>query len=157
MRLYIICLFACITFSIVIQGNTSHLWASASKDKTSIEEVKKETEELLQTLESYLIAQRIEAIQKTEKALNNLDKQIDALETRIDDNWEKMDKSARDKARASLKALRKRRIEVAEWYGRMKSSSVEAWEHMKKGFVDAYQTLYQSWEKSAKEFSSENN
>jgi hypothetical protein len=35
----------------------------------------------------------------------------------------------------------------------MRSSSTDAWEHMKKGFSDAYQSLYDAWEKSVKEFS----
>ena len=63
-----------------------------------------------------------------------------------------MNKAAREKARANLKALRKQRNEVAEWYGGLKASSADAWEHMKKGFSDAYKSLGDAWEKSAQEF-----
>ena len=124
-----------------------------SEDKTSIEEVKQETQDLIQALGDYTADQQDEAIEKTKTALDKLDKHIDALETRIDDNWDQMNKAAREKARANLQALRKQRTEVAEWYGQLKTSSADAWEHIKKGFSDAYKNLSDAWEKSAKEFS----
>jgi chromosome segregation ATPase len=120
--------------------------------ETSIEEVKQETHDLIQTLNAYTVDQRDEAIHKTKAALVNLDKRIDELEASVDKSWDKMDKAAREKARASLKALRKQRTQVAEWYGSLKSSSGDAWEHMKKGFSDAYKALNEAWEKSEKEF-----
>lgn len=127
--------------------------AETSSDKTSINEVKQDTQDLLQTLKDYSADQRDEAIQKTKSVLENIDKHIDALETRIDNNWDSMNKAAREKARDSLKALHKQRTKVAEWYGSMKSSSADAWKHMKQGFSDAFKALYNAWEKSEKEFS----
>jgi hypothetical protein len=128
-------------------------YAETSSDKTSIKEVKQEAQDLIRTLKAYSADQRDEAIHKTKAVLDNLDRRIDALETRIDNNWDNMNKAARKKARSSLRALRKQRTKVAEWYGSMQSSSTDAWEHMKKGFSDAYQSLYDAWEKSVKEFS----
>jgi TolA-binding protein len=127
--------------------------AQTSSEKTSMEEVKQEAQDLIQALKNYTADQRDEAVQKTKSALQTLDKRIDALETRIDNNWDNMNKAAREKARANLKALHKQRTKVAELYGSMKSSTVSAWEHMKKGFSDAYSALYDAWEKSEKEFS----
>jgi hypothetical protein len=74
------------------------------------------------------------------------------LQERIDDNWQNMSEAAREDARATLKALRQQRLLVAEWYGGLKNSSTEAWDHMKKGFSDAYQSLRGSWQKAEKEF-----
>ncbi|MEE4357885.1 MAG: hypothetical protein V2I97_15565 [Desulfococcaceae bacterium] len=121
---------------------------------TSIEEVKKETQDLLRTIGSYSADKRDEAVQKAKDGMNKLDKRIDALEAEIDKNWDKMNDAARRKARENLKALRKQRNQVAEWYGSMKTSSADAWEHMKKGFSDAYKALEDAWEKSEKEFNS---
>lgn len=137
---------------IAIFITTPLCYAASSEEKTSIKEVKKETQDLIQALKAYTSDQRDEAVQRARKALNNLDKHIDALEKRIDDNWDQMNKASREKARANLKALRKQRNEVAEWYGGLKASSADAWEHMKKGFSDAYKALGDAWEKSAKEF-----
>ena len=127
-------------------------YAESSEEKTSIEEVKQETQDLIQALGAYTADQREEAIQRARTALNNLDNRIDALEKRIDDNWDQMNKAAREKAHVNLKALRKQRNKVAEWYGGLKASSADAWEHMKKGFSDAYKALGDAWEKSVKEF-----
>ena len=118
-------------------------------------EIKQETQELIQALSSYSAAQRDEAIQKSKSALKKLDSRIDELEARIDDNWDKMNTAARQKARDSLRALRKQRIRVAEWYGSLKNSTVNAWDHMKEGFSDAYKVLSDAWEKSEKEFGSD--
>lgn len=137
---------------IAMLGITPLCYAETSSDKTSIKEVEQETQDLIQSLKAYTADHRDEATQKTKAALDKLDKRIDALEKRIDNNWDKMDKTAREKARASLKTLREQRTQVAEWYGSLKNSTVDAWEHMKKGFSDAYRTLHGIWEKTEKEF-----
>ena len=140
--------------SIAILGITPPIYAATSTDKTSTEEVKQETQNFLQTLKAYTADQKDEAIRKARTALDNLDKRIDALEARVDESWDKLNKDSRQKARDSLKALRKQRNQVAEWYGVLKSSTGSAWEHMKKGFSDAYKALGDAWEKSEKEFGS---
>ena len=130
-------------------------FAGTSSDQTSIKKVKQETQELMQALKAYTADQRDEAIQKTKAAIDNLDTRIDALETRIDSKWDAMDKAARENARASLIALRKQRNKVSEWYGSMKSSSVDTWGHVKNGFSNAYSALSDAWEKSINEFGSD--
>lgn len=135
-----------------IFGASSLCYAQTKNENTSIEEVKKETQALLQTIGSYTADKRDEAVQKANEGLNKLDKRIDELETRIDNNWDDMNQATRAKARESMREIRKQRNQVAEWYGSMKSSSVDAWDHMKKGFSEAYQVLEDAWEKSEKEF-----
>jgi hypothetical protein len=142
------------TVLIGILGITPLCYAETSTDKTSIEEVQQETKYLLQTLGKYTVDQKDEAILKTKTALDKLDKRIDALEASVDERWDKMDKDTRKKASESLKALRKQRNQVAEWVGSLKSSTKNAWEHMKEGFSDAYKALNDAWEKSENEFGS---
>jgi len=143
--------FAFMVVGMAILAGAPLCHAETDRDDTSIEDVKRETKELLQTLKAYSVEQRDEAIQKTKTALDHLDKRIDALEARIDRDWDKMDTTAREKARANLKTLREQRAQVAEWYGKLKDSSVEAWEHVKRGFSDAYRALTDAWETSEKE------
>ena len=52
-----------------------------------------------------------------------------------------MNEATRKEACENLRALRKQGSQVAEWYGNMKTSSANAWDHMKNGFSDAYKTL----------------
>lgn len=144
---------ACMLIGIIVITPVLH--AKTTTDKTSIEEVKQETQDLIHTLKGYTADRKEEAIKKTKAALNDLDKRIDALETSSDDNWDKMNEAARKNARTSLKSLRRQRIVVAEWYGRLKSSSNDAWGEMKTGFSGAYSALNVAWEKAKKEFEAE--
>lgn len=144
----------CAYMVIGMLGITSLCCAETSRDKTSIKEVQQETQELLKTLKAYGADQKQEAAQKIQAALDKVDTRIDALEKRVDESWDKMDKAARENARTSLKELRKQRIKVAEQYGSLKNSTANAWEHMKKGFSEAYGALNEAWEKSEKEFGS---
>jgi hypothetical protein len=121
-------------------------------EKASIEDVKRETQELLEALESYGADQRDEAVSKTRSALERLDNRIDSLEARIDSSWEQMSTAARQNTHRSISALRKQRVAVAEWYGGLKSSSSDAWDHMKNGLSEAYRELSEAWEQAEQEF-----
>jgi septal ring factor EnvC (AmiA/AmiB activator) len=122
-------------------------YTQASNDKTTIQDVKQETQDLITKIKGYTADQRDEAIKQTEQALKKLDNRIDALETDIYNSWDQMDKAAREKAQSGLKELRKQRIELAEWYGSLKNSSLSVWEQVKKGFSDAYQAIIDTWAK----------
>lgn len=66
-----------------------------------------------------------------------------------------MKKSARDQARSNLKALHKMRVAVAEWFGSLKNSSADAWDHIITGISDAFTVFHESWEKAESEFESD--
>lgn len=134
-----------------------HAQSSDSGDSsgTTAQDVKKETQELINTLGQYTAAQRDEASKQAKQAIERLDQRIDALESRIDDNWDEMAQPVRQNARANLKALRKQRNELAEAYGAFKNSSASAWDHLKSGFSNAYQSVHDAWEKAEGEFDSE--
>lgn len=146
-KLFIICLLSMAVFAL-----TPAIHAETNGDKTTLQDVKEETRDLVETLKGYSAERRDEAMQKSREALATLDRRIDDLETRIDRDWERMDQAARDKARTTLRELRKQRAEVAERFGRWKESSANAWEQMKKGFANAYQDLQKAREKAEKEF-----
>ncbi|TFH07498.1 MAG: hypothetical protein E4H07_09010 [Nitrosomonadales bacterium] len=123
-----------------------------STEKTTTIEIQQKAGEATNAIKNYTVEKRDEAVKKVEANLNSLDTRIEALEARIDKNWNKMDETARERARGTLTALRKKRVQVAEWYGGLKNSSTEAWEHMKEGFSDAYSSLRNSWEKAKNEY-----
>ncbi len=121
------------------------------KDKTSAKAVRHEVADAAEAIKQYGADKRDEAAKKAQAALDALDARINALEVRIDRNWDKMDKAAREQARSRLKALREQRVEVAEWYGGLKNSTVEAWDQMKAGFSGTYTSLRRTWEKAETE------
>jgi hypothetical protein len=125
--------------------------AATQEDKTTAKEVRQEMSDTADSIKNYTIEQRDEAAKKAKAGLAALDARINALEARIDKDWDKMDKAARVKARSTLNALHQQRIAAAEWYGGLKNSTAEAWDDMKRGFSDAYQSLLHASEKADRE------
>lgn len=103
-------------------------------------------------MENYSADQRDEALKKVRATIKELDTLINDLEGRVEKKWDRMDQAARYKARATLKSLREKRNELAEWYGGIQHSSGNAWEHVKKGFLDSFEALSKAYEKATKEF-----
>jgi hypothetical protein len=124
-------------------------------DKTTFEDVKRQLADAARALREYSAEQRDEAVKKTKPALDALDARLDRLEQQTKAKWAEMDEAAREKAAATLEALRRQRNTVAEWYGGLQHSSQEAWERTKKGFSDAYDALKGSWEKAEKDLETE--
>lgn len=133
----------------IVNGAAS---AEARDNDASIEEIQQQTRELLQALKSYGADQRDEALQKIRSAQNSLDRRIESLEREIANTWDQMDQAAREKALASLQALRQQRTLVAEYYGSLKTSSTAAWGRIKQGFSSAYGALHDAWQAAEKEF-----
>lgn len=126
--------------------------AQSGNDTATAQDVKNETQELINVLQQYTADQRDEAMKKTDQALNKLDGKINELERRVNNNWDKMSQAARQKTKDNLKTLHRQRNELAERYKSFKNSSADAWEQMKKGFSGAYQELRDSWEKARREY-----
>jgi peptidoglycan hydrolase CwlO-like protein len=126
--------------------------AQTSAHETGTKDVKGKVTDAAQAIEKYSVDQRDEAVKKAKAALDDLDARVDSLESQINKKWGQMDQSAREKARASLKALKKQRNEVAEWYGGLKHSSSNAWEDVKKGFLKSYQGLRDAFDKVYSQF-----
>jgi hypothetical protein len=133
-------------------GISSLGYAGTAREATTVKEIKQETGDLLESLKSYTVEQRDEAIRKSAAAMENLDKRIETMAESIDQNWDALDQAGQKKARAAMRELRRERTLVAEWYGSLKNGSAEAWEFMKEGFSDAYRSLQKSWEKAEQEF-----
>lgn len=121
--------------------------------KTSKMEVKKEIKEATETIKKYSIEQRDEAVKSTKSTLDKMDKRIDQMESDLNKKWKTMTESAREQKQESIHALKKKRNEVAEWYGGLKHGSANAWEEIKKGFSNAYEALGVAVNKAEKEFS----
>jgi flagellin-specific chaperone FliS len=126
--------------------------AQPATDKTSAKEVKQKVSEATEAIKNYSVDQRDEALQKAKVILDELDARIDRMQLDLNKKWDQMDQVARRKATDSLTVLRKQRNEAAEWYGELKQSSSKAWEDVKKGFLNSYHTLWNSFDKARSEF-----
>ena len=126
--------------------------AQTSADKTTTKEVKEKVVEAAEAIKNYSVDQRDEALKKAKVALDDLDASIDRMQSQLNENWDQMDQSARNNATATLKALKKQRNGIAEWYGGLKHSSSKAWEDVKKGFLRSYRELRDAFDKAKGEF-----
>lgn len=124
----------------------------ARADDTAKKDMNKKVEAAAEAIKNYTVAQKDEAIKNAKATLDDLDARIKQMEDRLDKEWNHMDQTARDTARASIRRLREQRTELADWYGQLKQSSAAAWEHVKQGFVDSYETLRASVAKVQKDF-----
>lgn len=126
--------------------------AARAADKATAEDVKTEVKEAGRAIASYTASQRDEAVRSAKAAMEDLDRKIQELDARMRKNWDTMSAAARRQATETMEDLQRKRNDLAEWYGGMKHSSVEAWEDVKKGFVRSYETMKQSFEEARKEY-----
>lgn len=138
----------------VIVASTGLIMAStafATQDKpaqTTAQDVKKQVAETVQTIKSYSITQRDQAVQKAKEVLEDFDARINDLESQVSQKWDQMDQSARQEALSSMASLRKQRNAVAEWYGGLKHGSKQAWEDVKAGFSKSFHDLGDAFNKA---------
>jgi hypothetical protein len=140
-----------ITAVFLAMGSASFA-AQTSTHGTATKDAKDKGLEAAQAIKKYAVDQRDEAVKKAKAALDDLDARIDSMESQLSKKWDQMDQSAREKAWATLRALRKQRNEVAEWYGGLKHGASNAWEDVKKGFLKSYQGLRDTFDKAYSEF-----
>src|SRR5258708_32987690 len=75
--------------------------------KTTAKDVSRKVDETGQAIKEYTVAQRDEAIKKAKAALDDLDVRIGRMERKLDNEWDRMDRVARKKTRATLNTLRR--------------------------------------------------
>jgi hypothetical protein len=135
---------------LLLAGSAS--FAAAPPAKASASDVSRKSGDAARAIKDYTVAQRDQAVKDAKAALDDADARIRRLERKLDNDWDRMDQSARKKARATLDAMRRERNELAEWYGGLKHGSAEAWEEVKSGFAKSYAQLRDSFARARKEF-----
>ena len=134
---------------LVILSSIMSSAAFAAQDparEDALENLRMDTRQFINSLENYTAEQKDDVVEKGAMALDKLDSRIEALQAEIDQQWDDMSMSAREVARASMTKLRRQRIEVAEQFGSVRSSSTTAWKSMSQGFSEAYGELYDAWQ-----------
>ncbi|TAK03514.1 MAG: hypothetical protein EPO39_11860 [Candidatus Manganitrophaceae bacterium] len=123
-----------------------------SGERVSKKEVGQEVKEAVEAIKEYSADQRDEAVKKGKAVLDHLDGRIEQMESKLKKEWDHMSESTRKTAKTSLEGIKKQREKVAEWYGSLKESSAGAWENTKKGFLESYQAVHDSFDKVADKF-----
>ena len=99
---------------------------TSESSESRISEIQKEFSELMTEIKVYGADKKDAAVEEAYDALHTADRFIDRQEDRLDAKWDSMTDATRTKARKAMRLLRKQRNAAAEWFGSMKTSSVEA-------------------------------
>lgn len=138
--------------ALALLAGTPAFAADANPDGTSAQEVRREVAEATRAIQNYTVEQRDQAVKKAGDALAALDTRIAVLEMQLEEKRKQMDQAAQQKAIDTLSALRRQRMEIAEWYGGMKHASGKAWTHVKDGFIKSYRALSEAFGQATREF-----
>ncbi|HPX48875.1 MAG: hypothetical protein GXY28_11735 [Bacteriovoracaceae bacterium] len=139
-----IAVFLCIAMPVSCAGNNNPEKPSG--------EVTREVEEAAEAIRDYSIEQRDEAIRQGRRALEDIDVRMRALRQRLNEHWDEMEPEVRSRARDTLESLRVRRNETARWLDEIRTSSENAWDKVKQGFVRSYEDLRASFERADKRY-----
>lgn len=129
--------------------------ADRTEENSTENEVSVKLKELIASLKKLSSEQKDEAIKKANQAIDEMDASIKKLEKTIDTKWNQLDKQAKKDTKQKLAELRKKRTELVEWKDRMRESSKDAWQEIKKGFSEASGSLYRAFIKAKEEFRSD--
>lgn len=141
-----------LVLTLIFVSGAGRLSAETAGGESALKDVKQEVAEAFQAVKDFSLKQKNEAVKKSKDLLDDLDTRLEALEGSLDKKWDRMDQKAREQSRTTLKSLRKQRDQVAERYYELKYSSGRSWEKIKKGFVDSYRSISDSFSQAAKEF-----
>lgn len=141
-----------VLIAVVFAAVVSSVLGAGTTDEATREEVRKEISEAIDAIQGYSVEQRDEALHQGRKMLNSLDARIERQEERLRQQWHKMTDSTRQQTKATLRDLKEKRNDLAEWYGGLRHSSGHAWEGIKKGFTDAYSELQTAMDNAEREF-----
>ncbi len=126
--------------------------AVAQGDSATVDEVKRESAEALEAMKRYSFEKRDQVTQEVKATLTRLDTRIDELENRLERKSAEMTEEVRARSKTQLRALRRQRTELAEWYGGIKHSSSETWDDVKDGLAGAYEAAAESLTKAWRDF-----
>lgn len=126
--------------------------AARAPEPTSIEDVKRESGELAETVADYGEDQRDEAMRKFESAMSDVDQRLAHLEKQVEENWDDLSEEARREAQQNLAMLKTRRAELTDAYDELNSDSAAAWEEIRNGFTKAYTDISTAIDEAEDEF-----
>lgn len=135
-------------FAVPVSFAESADQAQEQNQETDLAQLQKDWATAVDSLMDYSADQRDAAVVKAGETLEQMDEQLAVLERRTAEEWQEMSVEAREARTLGMRKLEEKRRELAEWYGGMKHSSVQAWGEVKEGFVDAYKTMAEAWDEA---------
>lgn len=114
---------------------------TTAPEKTTGKNVRKEVREAVDSIKSYSVDKRDEAVQKAKAALDDFDARMKKWEQSIQENKEK-----------AVAKLKEKRQQVAKRYEELKNAAKENWEKAKSRFLKDYQEIEEEYEEKVDPF-----
>lgn len=105
------------------------------------ERLQRESAEALDALQAYTAEQKQQAGATAQELINRLETRIQRLRTGLNEQWDELDKAAREQQQAAIDELARRRDQLKDTYKQLQSNSGSAWQELKGGFVRSYREL----------------
>ena len=114
--------------------------------ETTTKDISKKTGEAWDTVKSYTVEKKDEAVAYGRKLVRQTDREIGALEKKA----AKASGEAKAQFESDVKELKAKRAEASKKLDEMGKASSGAWDEAKNGFADAYKDLQDSYHKAVK-------
>ena len=122
------------------------------KTDVSVDDVKKETAEAVESAKKYTMAQKESYVQEVDSKLEALDRDIEALGNRIQAGTDEIKAESQAELQQALTALRAHKAEAERQYQELKDSSGEAWSDLKASMDSAMEDLNAAFERAKAQF-----
>lgn len=119
-----------------------------AKTDVSVEDVKKESKEAIQTTAAYAGQQKEQYMSEAETRFNELRQKIDDLAAK----GESLKEEAKADIKKQMGELQEKQADVLERIEEMKSASGEAWKDVATGFEEAFEDLEKAYQKALSRF-----
>jgi len=116
--------------------------------QTTSSDVSKQTKEAWETFKAYMAHQKDEAVADGKMLLEKADAKIKELEG----DAAKASGDAKVEYEKSIKRLKEMRSDAAKKLEDLGTSSADAWDATKEGFVEAYKDLYDAYKEAVGKF-----
>jgi hypothetical protein len=114
--------------------------------QTTTKDVSKKAGEAWDTVKSYTVDRKKDAVAFGKKLVRDTDREIKELDRKA----AKASGEAKAQFQSDVKELKMKRAEASKKLDQMGKASDAAWEDAKNGFADAYKDLHDSYDKAVK-------
>ena len=121
---------------------------SATAQHGNFEELQHDTHEVMESLGDYTAQQRDAVVSEVNQSLTQLDRYTERMQERIDANMQVMSIESQELARDAMEKLREQRAVVNVHLEQLANNTTDTWDEVKDGFVEAYEQMYEAWEKT---------
>jgi len=121
-------------------------YAQPAVAETTTKDVSKKAGEAWETVKSYSVDRKKDAVAYGRKLVRSTDREIKELDRKA----AKASDEAKAQLRSDMNELRAKRAEASKKLDEMGKASAGAWDEAKNGFADAYKDLQDSYHKAVK-------